>query len=64
MGRIHDVLRSALNTGVRRRLGPYNPAEHIELAPENHERAKPWIPEQCQARSCQRKPTLPLDACR
>ena len=46
--RIHGVLRSALNTGVKRRLIPYNPAEHIELAPENHKRAKPWTPEQCQ----------------
>lgn len=30
--RIHAVLRSALNTAVRRRLIPYNPAVHVELA--------------------------------
>lgn len=47
--RIHGVLRSALNTAVRRRLLPYNPAEHIELAPENHRRPKPWTAEECQA---------------
>jgi integrase len=46
--RIHGVLRSALNTAVKRRLIPYNPANHIELAPENHRRAKPWTAEQCQ----------------
>jgi integrase len=47
--RIHDVLRSALNTAVKRRLIPYNPAEHIELAPENPKRPKPWTPEQSLA---------------
>ncbi|MHB8188410.1 MAG: site-specific integrase [Dermatophilaceae bacterium] len=47
--RIHGVLRSALNTAVKRRLIPYNPAEHIELAPENPKRPKPWTPEQSQA---------------
>jgi integrase len=47
--RIHGVLRSALNTAVKRRLIPYNPAEHIELAPENPKKPKPWEPEQCQA---------------
>jgi integrase len=47
--RIHGVLRSALNTAVKRRLIPYNPAEHIELAPENPKRPKPWSPQQCQA---------------
>jgi integrase len=45
--RIHGVLRSALNTAVKRRLIPYNPAEHIELAPENPKKPKPWTPEQC-----------------
>lgn len=45
--RIHSVLRSALNTAVKRRLIPYNPAEHIELAPENPKKPKPWDPEQC-----------------
>ena len=46
--RIHGVLRSALNTAVKRRLIPYNPAEHIELAPENPKKPKPWTPEQSQ----------------
>lgn len=32
--RVHAVLRSALNTAVKRRLIPYSPAEHIELVPE------------------------------
>jgi integrase len=45
--RVHAVLRSALNTAVKRRLIPYSPAEHIELAPENPKRPKPWTPEQC-----------------
>jgi integrase len=46
--RVHAVLRSALNTAVKRRLIPYNSANHIELAPENPKRPKPWTPEQCQ----------------
>jgi integrase len=46
--RVHAVLRSALNTAVKRRLIPYSPAEHIELAPENPKRAKPWTAEECQ----------------
>jgi integrase len=40
--RIHAVLRSALNTAVKRRMIPYSPAEHIELAPENPKRPRPW----------------------
>jgi integrase len=28
-------------------LTPYNSAEHIELAPENPERPRPWSPEEC-----------------
>lgn len=47
--RIHAVLRSALNTAVKRRLLPYSPAEHIELAPENPKRPRPWTPDQCRA---------------
>ena len=47
--RIHAVLRSALNTAVKRRLIPYNPTDHIELAPENPKRPKPWTPEQVRA---------------
>jgi integrase len=46
--RIHAVLRSALNSAVKRRLIPYSPADHIELAPENPKRPKPWTAEQCQ----------------
>lgn len=46
--RVHAVLRSALNSAVKRRLIPYSPAEHIELAPENPKRPKPWTAEQCQ----------------
>jgi integrase len=44
--RIHAALRSALNTAVKRRLLPYNPALHIELAAENPKRPKPWTAEQ------------------
>ena len=47
--RIHAVLRSALGTAVKRRLIPYNPASHIELAPENPQRPTPWTPAQCRA---------------
>jgi integrase len=45
---VHAVLRSALNTAVKRRLIPYSPADHIELAPENPRRPKPWTLEECQ----------------
>jgi hypothetical protein len=38
--RIHAVLRSALGSAVKRRLIPYNPAEHIELAPANPKRPR------------------------
>ena len=47
--RVHGVLRSALTTAVKRRLIPYSPAEHIELAPENPRRPKPWTIADCQA---------------
>jgi len=47
--RVHAALRSALNTAVRRRLIPYNPALHVELAPENPKRPTPWTAEQCRA---------------
>jgi len=46
--RVHAVLRSALNSAVRRRLIPYNAAEYIELAPENPRRPKPWTAEQAR----------------
>lgn len=45
--RVHAVLRSALNTAVKRRLIPYSPADHIELARENPKRPRPWSAEQC-----------------
>jgi integrase len=47
--RIHAALRSALNTAVKRRLIPYNPALHVELTPENPHRPKPWTAEECQS---------------
>jgi integrase len=47
--RVHACLRSALGTAVKRRLIPYNPALHIELAPENPKRPKPWTAQQCRA---------------
>ncbi len=40
--RIHTVLHSALNTAVKRRPVPHNPADHVKLAPENPTRAQPW----------------------
>jgi len=46
--RVHAVLRSALNSAVKRRLIPYSPADHIELAPENPKRPKPWTVKECQ----------------
>ena len=46
--RIHGVLRSALNSAVRRRLLSFNPADHIELAPETPRRPRPWTAKQAQ----------------
>ena len=46
--RVHAGLRSALNSAVKRRLIPYNPALHVELKPENPKRPRPWTVEQCQ----------------
>lgn len=46
--RVHAVLRSALNSAVKRRLLPYSPAEQIELAPENPKRPKPWTVDECR----------------
>jgi integrase len=45
--RIHVTLRCALGTAVKKRLIPYNPASHIELAAENPQRPKPWTLAQC-----------------
>jgi len=47
--RIHAVLRSALNSAVKRRLIANNPADYVELAPENPQRPKPWSTAQCVA---------------
>ena len=47
--RVHAVLRSALGTAVKRRLIPYNPALHIELAPENPQRPRPWSLDECRS---------------
>jgi integrase len=46
--RIHATLRSALAMAVRRRLIPWNPALHIELAPEKPRRPTPWTADQCR----------------
>ena len=46
--RVHAALRSALNSAVKRRLIPYNPALHVELEPENPKRPRPWTVEQCR----------------
>jgi integrase len=47
--RVHSVLRSALNAAVKKRLLPYSPAEHIELAPENPKRPRPWSVDECMS---------------
>jgi len=41
--RIHAVLRSALNSAVKRRLIANNPADYVELAPENPQRPKALV---------------------
>lgn len=46
--RIHACLRSALNTAVKRRLIPYNPALHVELPPERPKRPQPWTADECR----------------
>jgi integrase len=40
--RIHTTLMSALNTAVKRRLLPYNPAAHVELASGRRPKAVVW----------------------
>lgn len=40
--RVHAVLRSALNSAVKRRYIATSPTAHIELAPEEPKRPQPW----------------------
>ena len=42
--RIHATLRSALNTAVKRRLLPWNPAHHIELPQSRRPATTAWTP--------------------
>lgn len=46
---IHATLRSALNTAVKRRLIPWNPAEHVELPERSRPATSVWSPEQLGA---------------
>lgn len=46
---IHATLRSALNTAVKRRLIPWNPAEHVELPERSRPHPSVWTPEQLGA---------------
>jgi integrase len=43
---LHATLRSALNTAVKRRLIPWNPAQHVELPPRTRPTTQVWTPEQ------------------
>ena len=43
---VHRTLRSALNTAVKRRLLPWNPALHVELPSRNESEVTVWTPEQ------------------
>jgi len=47
--RVHATLRSALNTAVKRRLIPWNPALHVELPPSRKPTTGVWTPEQLGA---------------
>jgi len=40
----HTTLRSALGTAVRRRLIPWNPAQHVELPEEGRRATTVWTP--------------------
>lgn len=42
MRRIHSTLLSALNTAVRKRYLPYNPAKHVELETAERPQVEPW----------------------
>ncbi len=39
---VHRTLRSALNTAVKRRLIPWNPAQHVELPEHQRPRSSVW----------------------
>lgn len=43
--RVHATLMSALNTAAKRRLVPFNPAAHVELAPGKRPKAVLWTDE-------------------
>jgi len=43
---LHATLRSALNTAVKRRLIPWNPAQHVELPVNSRPATRVWTPEQ------------------
>lgn len=47
--RVHATLLSALNTAVKRRLLPWNPAQHVELATGDRPRVRVWSPAQVGA---------------
>lgn len=44
--RVHATLRSALNSAVKRRLIPWNPALHVELPAPSRPATGVWTPEQ------------------
>lgn len=44
--RVHATLRGALNSAVKRRLIPYNPALQVELPAEARSRAAVWSPDE------------------
>ncbi|MGQ7297996.1 tyrosine-type recombinase/integrase [Quadrisphaera sp. KR29] len=45
--RVHATLRSALNSAVKRRLLPHNPAVQVELPAESPKRPEPWTVQEC-----------------
>jgi integrase len=47
--RVHACLSSALSTAAKRRLITHNPAQYVELPPENPTRTTPWTVEQARA---------------
>jgi integrase len=44
--RVHATLRTALNSAVRQRLLPYNPAVHVDLPVQRREPVTVWGPEE------------------
>lgn len=44
--KIHGTLRAALNTAVKRRLIPWNPALHVELPSSERPQTQVWTPDQ------------------